>query len=337
MSKYPQNFWYVVASSSELGEQPLGRIICDEAVVLFRTDSGSVVALQDFCPHRGLPLSQGRCVKNGIQCGYHGMVVNREGQCVSMPNQPYISRAKGVQAYPVAERYGYVWLWIGDEAQADESRIPDMPWGEGGDWAYGGGIYHINCDYRLLVDNLMDLTHETFVHPESIGQSEIEEAKPEVTVEDGVVKVARWMLNIKPPPFWAGLIGSDKPVDRWQICHFQAPSNVHIDVGVAAEGTGAPEGDRSQGITGLVVDFITPETENSCWYFWGMARNFQQNDQELTDRIRKGQQGIFAQDIVILEAQQQNLARYPERKLMNLDIDKGGLFSRRIIEKLCRQ
>lgn len=183
----------------------------------------------------------------------------------------------------------------------------------------------------------MDLTHETFVHPESIGQSEIEESKPEVSVEDGIVKVSRWMLNIKPLPFWDGLIGSDDPVDRWQICHFQATSNVHIDVGVAAAGTGAPEGDRFWGITGPVFDLITPETEHSRWYFWGMAFDFQQDDAALNERIRQGQQTIFAQDLEILEAQQRNLAGFPGRRLMNLDIDKGGLHSSRIIDQLCQQ
>jgi vanillate O-demethylase monooxygenase subunit len=252
-----------------------------------------------------------------------------------MPNQPQVSRLKGVQAYPVAERYGYIWLWIGDKAAARERDIPDMSWGEGGEWAYGGGIYHLRCDYRLLIDNLMDLSHETYVHPESIGQPEIEEAKPDVEVIDGVVTVSRWMHNITPPPFWAGLFGSNDLVDRWQICRFYAPSNVHIDVGVAKAGTGAPDGDRSQGITGLVVDFITPETEHSCWYFWGMARDFQQDDAELTDRIREGQRRIFAQDVVVLEAQQQSLLRNPDRRLANLDIDGGGQHSRRIIDKLC--
>jgi len=116
---------------------------------------------------------------------------------------------------------------------------------------------------------------------------------------------------------------------------FHAPSNVHIDVGVAAAGTGAPDGDRSNGITGLVVDFITPETEHSCWYFWGMARDFQQDDVELTDRIREGQRGKFAQDIDVLESQQRSLLQNADRRLANLDIDAGSQHSRRIIEKLC--
>ncbi len=335
MTKYPENFWYVAASSEELGHEPMGRTICDHSVVLFRNAEGAAVALQDFCPHRGLPLSKGRCEAGGIRCGYHGLLVNENGQCNSMPNQPRASKLKGVKAFPAAERYGYVWLWIGDAASVDESALPDMPWDEGGDWTYGGGVSRIDCDYRLLIDNLMDLSHETYVHPESIGQTEIEESKPDVSVIDDVVTVERWMLDITPPPFWAGLYGSTEPVDRWQICRFQAPSNVHIDVGVAAAGSGAPDGDRSQGITGLVVNFITPETEQSCWYFWGMARDFQRDNGELTARIREGQRSIFAQDTDVLEAQQRNLLKNSDRRLTVLDIDAGGQHSRRIIEKLC--
>jgi len=335
MNNFPVNFWYVAAYDSEISTTPLARTVCSEDLVLFRKQDGEAVALHDYCPHRGLPLSQGKCDGDGIRCGYHGMLVNADGTINSMPEQDHVHTLKGVKSFPVVEKFGYIWIWHGDIEKADVSQLPVMPWGENSEWVFAGGMYTIQCDYRLLIDNLMDLSHETYVHPESIGQAEIDQAKPEVSTSDDVVTLSRWMRGIYPPPFWEGLYGKKELVDRWQICRFYPPSNVHIDVGVAKAGSGAPEGDRSQGITGLVVGFITPETETSCWYFWGMARNFKVDDAELTEAIRMGQKGIFAQDTDVLEAQQRSLLKNAERKLMNLDIDKGGLLSRKIIQKLC--
>ena len=222
---------------------------------------------------------------------------------------------------------------IGDPALADENKIPDLHWCSDPNWIFEGGTYHIKCNYKLLVDNLMDLSHETFVHPSSIGQHEILEAPIKVTSDEKSVSVTRWMCDIDPPPFWASNLRSFEKCDRWQICNFSLPANVMIDVGVALAGSGAPKGDRSKGVTGIVVDLMTPEAEASTWYHWGMARNFQTDDRGLTFRIRDGQAAVFAEDLEILEAQQENIQRRPDRSLLNLKIDAGGVHARRIIER----
>jgi len=70
------------------------------------------------------------------------------------------------------------------------------------------------------------------------------------------------------------------------------------------------------------------------WYFWGMARNFNVKDTNLTAQIRDGQAKVFAEDTAVLEAQQSNLLKYPERRLLMLNIDAGGVQSRKIIDRL---
>ena len=196
---FPKNYWYVAATADELTDKPLARKLCGLDVVLYRGSQGQAIALQDFCPHRGLPLSMGWIEGDSIRCSYHGMLVDCEGQCESMPGQTSINRLDGIASYPVAERYGYIWFWPGDPREASEDQLPDMPWGEGGDWAFGGGLYHMQCNYQLLIDNLMDLTHETYVHSSSIGQHEIEESKPETRLEGNNVVLERWMHDINPP------------------------------------------------------------------------------------------------------------------------------------------
>jgi len=334
---FPKNTWYVACTPDEIADKPLGRTIAGEALVIYRAAEG-VAALEDFCPHRGAPLSLGRVCEGKLVCGYHGLEMGCDGKTVAMPNQ----RVRGfpaIRAYPAVERHGFIWVWPGDAAQADAALIPDLHWAHHPDWAYGGGLYHIRCDYRLMIDNLMDLTHETYVHANSIGQKEIDEAAPITKVEGEHVITSRHMEGIMAPPFWQmALRGNglpdDQPVDRWQICHFNPPSHVMIEVGVALAGRGGYHADPKDKASSIVVDFITPETETSIWYFWGMARNFQPHDEALTAKIREGQGKIFSEDLAMLEGQQANLSRHPGRKLLGLNTDAGGVQARRILDRL---
>jgi vanillate O-demethylase monooxygenase subunit len=335
---FPKNTWYVACMPDEIDGKPLGRQICGEKMVFFRGPEGKVAALEDFCPHRGAPLSLGSVKDGQLTCGYHGLVMGCEGKAVSMPGQ----RVKGfpaIRRFPVEERYGFIWVWPGDPAQADPALIHHLEWAVSPEWAYGGGLYHINCEYRLMIDNLMDLTHETYVHSSSIGQKEIDEAPVNTRIEGEQVVTSRFMENIMPPPFWqlalrGNGLADDVPVDRWQICRFTAPSHVLIEVGVAHAGKGGYDADPRYKASSIVVDFITPETDTSHWYFWGMARNFKPDDAALTDSIREGQGKIFSEDMEMLERQQQNLSANPERKLLMLNIDAGGVQSRKILDKL---
>lgn len=337
---WPENCWYVACMPHELDVQPLGRIICNRRLVFYRNESGQAVGLQDFCPHRGLPLSKGFVCKGRLTCGYHGMVMNDDGSCGSMVGQD-VSRFRGINSYPVVERYGFVWVWPGDREAADEGLLPNLDWADSRDWAYGGDYYHMACDYRLLIDNLMDLTHETYVHATSIGQTEIEENEPEISrdKESGEVRVSRHMEGIIPPPFWADALEAnglprDARCDRWQVCRFAPPGQVMIDVGVALSGHGGPDAPADKRARGIVVDLITPETETTCHYFWGMARNFSVEDAELTTTMREAQGKIFAEDMDVLEAQQQSLLRNPDRRLIALNIDAGGVYARRILGRM---
>ena len=334
---FPKNAWYVACTPDEIEGKPLGRQICGEKIVFYRGEEGRVAAVEDFCPHRGAPLSLGFVREGRLVCGYHGLQMGCEGKPVAMPGQ----RVRGfpcIRSYPVEERYGFVWVWPGDPALADPAAIHHLPWADSPDWAYGGGLFHIACDYRLMVDNLMDLSHETYVHASSIGQKEIDEAPVSTRLEGAQVVTSRFMENVMPPPFWqAALRGNgladDVPVDRWQICRFDAPGHVMIEVGVAHAGKGGYHADPAHKVSSIVVDFMTPESATSHWYFWGMARNFKPGDQALTEAIRAGQAGIFAEDRAILERQQENLLRHPERRLLMLNIDAGGVQSRRIIDQ----
>ncbi|MGE4240605.1 Rieske 2Fe-2S domain-containing protein [Ramlibacter sp.] len=335
---FPKNAWYVAATPDEIDEKPLARTICNEKIVFYRPAPGQVAALEDFCPHRGAALSLGTVVEGQLVCGYHGLAMGCDGKTVSMPGQRVAGFPK-IRSFPVVEKYGFIWVWTGDASRADPANIHVLEWADNPKWAYGGGLYHIQCDYRLMVDNLMDLTHETYVHTTSIGQKEIDETPVTTKVDGDHVVTSRFMDQVMAPPFWrANLRGAglpdDQPVDRWQVCHFHPPSHVLIEVGVALAGRGGYHADPKDKVYSVVTDFLTPETETSMWYFWGMARNFMPGDKSLTAQIRDGQAKVFAEDTAVLEAQQRNLSAWPSRRLLMLNIDAGGVQSRRVIDRL---
>lgn len=344
MATFPLNAWYAAAYDVEVKPALLARTVCGQKLVLFRRADGSVAALEDACWHRLLPLSKGRLHGDEITCGYHGLVFDGDGRCTHMPSQETINPSACVRAFPVAEKHRFVWIWPGDPARADASTIPDLHWNDDPAWAGDGQLITVACDYRLVLDNLMDLTHEAFVHGSSIGQSAIAEAPFVATHGDRTATVTRWMENIDAPPFWAGQIrhatGYRGPVDRWQIIRFEAPCTIAIDVGVAPTGTGAMPaadgtgGDRSRGVNGYVLNTITPETERSCHYFWAFARNYALGEQRLTHELRVGVASIFREDELILEAQQQAIDERPGYTFYNLNIDAGSMWARKLIDRM---
>jgi len=338
---FPLNAWYAAAYDVEVGRSLLARTVCNQKLVLYRQTDGRLAALEDACWHRLLPLSLGRLEGDEVVCGYHGLVYNAEGRCTHMPSQETINPAACVRRFPVAEKHRFVWIWPGDPALADEALIPDLHWNHDPEWAGDGKMIRVKCDYRLVVDNLMDLTHETFVHGSSIGNRAVAEAPFVTTHGERTATVTRWMENIEAPPFWAGQIrqarGYTGPVDRWQIIRFEAPCTVAIDVGVAPTGTGAlprDGGDRSHGVNGMVLNTITPETATSCHYFWAFVRNHRITEQRLTTEIREGVSHIFREDEIILEAQQKAIEAHPGKLFYNLNIDAGSMWARRKLERM---
>ncbi|NRG18553.1 aromatic ring-hydroxylating dioxygenase subunit alpha [Rhizobiales bacterium] len=334
---FPLNAWYAAAWDVEVRRNLLARKICGKPVVMYRKQDGSAVALADACWHRLLPLSKGELHGDNVICGYHGLEFDDTGRCVYMPSQDTINPSACVTSFPVVERHRFVWIWPGDPALADPDLVPDMHWNDDPEWAADGKVIHVKCNYRLVIDNLMDLTHETYVHGSSIGNRAVAEAPFTVTHGDGRATVTRWMTDIDPPPFWRAQLGKPGNVDRWQIINFEAPATIAIDVGVAPAGTGAPDGDRSQGVNGFVLNTITPETESTCHYFWAFARNYRLGEQARTHELREGVATIFREDELILEAQQKAIEENPDHVFYNLNIDAGSMWARKLIDRMIDQ
>jgi phenylpropionate dioxygenase-like ring-hydroxylating dioxygenase large terminal subunit len=333
---FPLNAWYAVAWDVDVKREMLSRKICGIPVLLYRRRDRTAVALEDACWHRLLPLSKGHLQGDDVVCGYHGMAFNANGQCVHMPSQGRPPKSAGVRAFPLVERHRLIWIWPGDPQRADPAKVPDLHWADDPSWASEGGTLEMACDYRLVLDNLLDLTHETFVHATSIGHAQINEAPFELHQDGQHVELSRWMMDTEAPPFLAMQlsIAKDLPpthVDRWQIIRFEPPTTIVIDVGVAPTGSGAKDGDRSKGVNGKVLNTATPCDESSCLYFFAYARNFALENRDLTAELKAGNIRIFTEDKIVLEAQQKSIEQLPGRRLLNLDIDAGSARARRVL------
>src|SRR5579862_5215237 len=154
-----RNCWYVAARDSELDDRRLvARRILGEPMLFFRTADGTIAAFQDRCPHRLAPLSAGRRIGDRIRCGYHGIEFAADGRCVHIPGQDTVPASAGVRTFPALLRHGCAWVWPGDPTKADPALIPDVPWPRLAGWATAEGYTHVAADYRLLTDNLLDLS-----------------------------------------------------------------------------------------------------------------------------------------------------------------------------------
>jgi phenylpropionate dioxygenase-like ring-hydroxylating dioxygenase large terminal subunit len=331
---YPSNAWYALGWKEEAARNLSHRKICGIDIVFYRTSTGQVAALEDACWHRLVPLSKGRLDGDNVVCPYHGLKFEPGGRCVHMPSQETINPSACVRSFPVVERHRLIWIWPGDPQKADPATIPDLWRLDHPEWAGDGGVINGKCNYQLVIDNLMDLTHETFVHEGSIGDANVAEAPFSVSHSDNSVVVSRWMIGIDPPPFWLAQYGKPGKVDRWQIINFTAPSTIQIDVGVAHTDTGAQKGNRESGVTAFVVNTISPETDKTCHYFWAFVRNYRIDDQSITNSTRDGVRNVFREDEEILASQQRAIDSKPGKHFYNLNIDAGAMWARRINEQL---
>jgi vanillate O-demethylase monooxygenase subunit len=330
-----RNFWYVGASDHEVRERPLGRTILGEPVVFFRSKDGTLAAFEDRCPHRSLPLSMGKVIGDVLQCHYHGLQFDRSGKCVKVPGQDLIPSSARVKTYPVAERYHWIWIWMGDPALADPKNIPDFHWLDDPAWGAKTSYLHAEANWQLVVDNLLDLTHLAFVHETTIGNSAlVENAAVKVQRTADNVLVTRWMIDTPPPPTFVKVGGFTGNVDRWQIIDYLPPSFLRLDVGGATTGTGAPEGRRGDGISMRNLNAITPETETTSHYFWGQCHDFDVKNPAMTEKIFDQINTAFLEDVAVFQNQQRMLNLRPNAQRVDITADAGAIQARRIIDRL---
>jgi hypothetical protein len=170
------NFWYVVARSLEVTNQPVGVMVWKQAIVLYRDRTGQIYALEDRCPHRQVKLSSGQVRGDYLECAYHGWQFDGTGRCTMVPSLAENQKLPNCQIrqYPVLEQDGFIWLFPGDPDLLHHS-LPSAPLSSPSspplssplsipEWDhlnYIGSVATIDCaiHYSFLIENLMDMYH----------------------------------------------------------------------------------------------------------------------------------------------------------------------------------
>ena len=331
-----RNAWYVAEISSQVAAAPMAVRVLGEPIVLFRKRNGDAVALEDACVHRKVPLSIGKVIGDQIQCAYHGLTYDSHGVCTRIPGTGRIPDTARIRSYPVSDRYGFVWIWMGPPESADASAIFKI---ESLDDPATGRTEPdsmvVACNYLYITDNLLDPSHVAWVHPSSFGGPSCEQTPLVTTALTEGMLVSRWMLNAEVPPFYAKFVKFNGTTDRQQHYEVRFPCHAIVRAVFAPAGTGAPEG-RIDPNT-FVMDsynFMTPIDEETTRYFWFQTRNFAPGDTAISDVFAASVRAAFSEDKVILEAVQIGMAN---TRTANIDllIDKGPTrFRRRLKQKI---
>lgn len=326
---FVRNCWYVIAWSHEIPAAGLfSRTVLGEPILVMRRADGSLTALLDRCCHRLAPLSKGIREGDAVRCGYHGLKFDCSGQCIEVPGLERVPPNLTVKTFPVVERRRWVFVWMGDPSKADESLLPDNFSNEHPDWCNKPGYLHYDVPYLLICDNLLDFSHLSYVHANTLGGSPaIAQVRPKVerVMASGDrhvgVRVSRVVPNVPPSPYWKSFRdGLADRYERWFVYDFVLPGTLLMDSGGHPQE--APD-DDARTVRMHSCQTLTPETESSTHYFFQQScqrRDFERSPQTV-DRMYQTLVTAFNEDRDMISAQYRALQETPDLPMRPLPMD----------------
>jgi len=324
------NVWYVCALSEQIDRQLRRKVIVDEPILLYRTGAGQVIALRDRCPHRFAPLSRGKLLNDVVQCGYHGLQFNTDGNCVHNPHGNVIAPNNRVRSFPVVERHGLVWLWPGDPEKASPDVIPDLSYMTAPNLKTVHRYLEANYRHDILVDNLLDLTHTDYLHLGSFASGACERSDIKVTETNNEVMTVLSQFNAPAPPHM--LNSSIDRVDLQYRIRWHPGQVMTFEMATAPVG-----GDLATAPFYRFAHIATPASDNKTHYFISFTRGFDLDNLELDRQIADFQVAAIAREdgsmLEAVHAEMRNGDLHEMRPVM-LPTDAGALRVRRIIKQL---
>jgi phenylpropionate dioxygenase-like ring-hydroxylating dioxygenase large terminal subunit len=331
-----RNCWYVAGWSKDYEAKLTAQKLLGENVVLYRQADGAPVALEDACPHRKLPLSDGALVGDRVVCGYHGLTFDCSGTCVEAPTQRgNIPKRAVVKSYPVVDRYRLLWIWMGDPDKADPDLIFPIENFDNPDWGMtDGGTLPIGCNYLWVADNLLDPSHVAWVHVTSFAGGGTDDAPLDIERTDRGVIVSRWIYDQPPSPYYADLVKFPGNCDRkqhYEMCYPAIALNMSV---YGPVGTGGPEKRHvNETYVNISYNFLTPVDADNTQYIWFQHRNTDPDDRAISDKMNAGAVMAFNEDKGILEAVHRGMAAM-ETPNIDLGLDAGAKLFRLQLQRL---
>ncbi|EZP71987.1 hypothetical protein BV96_02118 [Sphingomonas paucimobilis] len=331
--RFIRNLWYVAAWSKELGpDSPIGRLIIGEPLVLYRASDGRPACLEDRCPHRRAPLSMGQVIGDNLQCIYHGLLFDRTGTCLSVPGSEAVPPRCNARSFPVEERHGWIWVWMGDPAKADPSAIPEIASIYGDHFLNRESALDYDANYQLIHDNLCDLSHLDYSHATTLGRAsgakwsfDHPTIKP---IENGVL-IERWLKQDES-------LHNARPTDTFSSYRFLLPGLFLMETksfppGVAAaSGYGRPDGDPV--FHQIDQQAVTPQDAKLSRYLFGVGLDGRRGSPEIFETAFEIVKAAFFEDKAIIEGQQRIWDRTdPSRRMGFIAQDKAPAMVRKII------
>ncbi|MCC6826719.1 MAG: aromatic ring-hydroxylating dioxygenase subunit alpha [Novosphingobium sp.] len=336
--------WYVAAYSHELAAgELLPRLIIGLPIVLYRTDAGGIVVLEDRCCHRLAPLSKGR-IEDGcnLRCMYHGLKFDSDGICIEIPGQDKIPDTARVEKYAVHEAGGWIWVWMGDIETADPALVPPVVGFDHADFDVRGGYMDYEANYQLINDNLTDFSHLSYVHANSFGATEeVAETRPKVERLDRGIRVTRWVSR-------AAREGKDTVAHRknsagaaiFSTYDYLLPgvllmrSEFHPPEFMPEDRCSFPTTEPLSGT--FTSQAVTPMTDQTTRYYycWGPRRR--DSEPGMPEQMMELAQQAFDEDREMIEAQQRIMNLKPGNEVLTT-ADVGPVQMRSIVRHFLKR
>jgi vanillate O-demethylase monooxygenase subunit len=279
-------------------------------------------------------LSEGKLDGDDIVCPYHGFRYDPRGICVHIPTQSAVPGRTKVRAYTVRESAPFVWIWMGEETPAVD--IPaTLPWAADPSWTFVKGSLPVNCNYMLVQENVLDLTHFPHLHATTLEQPGWDTPPAELALENGRVGYRHVFDGVKLAP-WQAIptgIGSDRPVKRTDWGEFVSPA-IHV-AGIDIVDP-APVNGRTE-FASRIVHATTPESPQRSHYWWCISQNYAVDDEAGKAAVKRIIDATFAQDKHLLEIIQDTILRdhqHDRAPEVSVEADRQGLQARKVLRSV---
>ena len=332
---YLRNCWYVAGWSEDYGRILKPEKYLGENIVIYRKQDGTPAALENACPHRKVPLSNGTLAEDNIICAYHGLTFNDKGQCIDSPTQRGMTpRRAVVKSYPIVDKYRLLWIWMGDPEVADPDKIFPIDNFENPMWGTtDGGVLDIKCNYLWVCDNLLDPSHVAWVHVTSFAGGGTDDQPLDIEKTDRGVVVSRWINGNLPSPYYADLVKFDGNCDRLQHYEMCLPAIALNKSIYTPEGTGGHgKAHIDKTYINISYNFMTPIDKDNTRYFWFQHRNTDPHDKDISEKMNAGAVIAFEEDRAVLEDVHLGMEN-PATPNIDLGLDAGAKQFRRMLSR----